>query len=187
VFDSGSGHLIIPGDACADKACIRHRRYTEDVAGIMRNADGSRDQLTVNFGTGEVTGVFGRDTICLSTRASSDARAPELCSESRILVATKMSDNPFAEFAFDGVFGLGLPGLSQAVEFNMATQLLATLPPGRRVFSFFFSQTDEGSSLNTKAADLRTAAKATADALTESMAGAGLAEDVMVCKRPASI
>lgn len=150
VFDSGSGHLILPGEGCVDKACLRHRRYAEGASGIGINADGSRvfenesrEQLTVNFGTGEVTGVFAKDIICPTGNAS----AAELCAESRIIVASKMSDNPFAEFAFDGVFGLGLPGLSQAVEFNMATQLLASLPSGRRVFSFFFSHAAEGSSI----------------------------------------
>ena len=53
--------------------------------------------------------------------------------------ATKMTDNPFADFAFDGVFGLALPGLSQTSDFNLATRLTKDLPSGMQAFSYYFN------------------------------------------------
>merc|ERR1719456_1432645 len=73
VFDSGSGHLILPGARCKDRACLSHQQYdpATSSAAVEINYDGTpilpgsdRDQLTVNFGTGEVTGVFVKDEMC---------------------------------------------------------------------------------------------------------------------------
>lgn len=150
VFDSGSGHLILPGQNCYDKACVMHRQYG---SGVAIDADGSpvateagarRDQLTVNFGTGEVTAVFARDSVCVSP-PTSNATNNSVCRAANILQARRMSDNPFADFSFDGVFGLSLPGLSQDVSFNMATELTKALPSGSQAFSFFFSHDTHGS------------------------------------------
>merc|ERR1719188_2539031 len=40
------------------------------------------------------------------------------CAQLRVIAATDMTEDPFADFAFDGVLGLGLPALSQTPEFN---------------------------------------------------------------------
>jgi len=40
------------------------------------------------------------------------------CVKLRLIAATAMSEEPFKDFKFDGVLGLGLDGLSQAPEFN---------------------------------------------------------------------
>jgi cathepsin D len=150
VFDSGSGHLILPGLGCYDKACLKHRQYG---GGVAIDADGNpvstepgtrRDQLTVNFGTGEVTAVFARDSVCVSVPTSNTTNA-SVCNTANVLQAKRMSDNPFADFSFDGVFGLSLPGLSQEVTFNMATELTKALPSGSQAFSFFFSHHIHGS------------------------------------------
>merc|ERR1719353_1943497 len=85
VFDSGSGHLILPGIKCTDKACLKHRQYDSaasptgqdiDYDGTPVKPGSERDQLTVNFGTGEVTGVFVKDEVCLpDPRTDFDAAA----------------------------------------------------------------------------------------------------------------
>jgi len=77
VFDTGSGHLIIPYAACRDPTCKAHRRYSgqRSLTSQDINADGdivdsssSRDQIEVGFGTGSVTGIFKRDKVCLGAR-----------------------------------------------------------------------------------------------------------------------
>jgi len=171
VFDSGSGHLILPGVKCTDKACLKHRQYDSaasptgqdiDYDGTPVKPGSERDQLTVNFGTGEVTGVFVKDEVCLpdprtdfdataGVSNASKAEGPEAngtaCVGTNLIVATAMSDNPFNDFSFDGVFGLALPGLSQTVDFNMATQITKSLPSGRQAFSFFFTHDPMGSKI----------------------------------------
>merc|ERR1719160_2363699 len=171
VFDSGSGHLILPGVKCKSNACLKPRQYDSaasptgqdiDYDGTPVKPGSERDQLTVNFGTGEVTGVFVKDEVCLpdprtdfdataGVSNASKAEGPEAngtaCVGTNLIVATAMSDNPFNDFSFDGVFGLALPGLSQTTDFNMATQITKELPSGRQVFSFFFSHDPIGSKI----------------------------------------
>jgi hypothetical protein len=74
VFDTGSGHLVLPSTMCRSKTCMDHRRYKRkasllaqdiDVDGTAVKPGQMRDQITVSFGTGEVTGVFVQDRICL--------------------------------------------------------------------------------------------------------------------------
>jgi len=161
VFDSGSGHLILPGARCTDRACLSHQQYdpAASPAAVEIDYDGTpvlpgtdRDQLTVNFGTGEVTGVFVKDQMCTTAGApeedsASDDAPAGACRDVQMIVATKMSDNPFADFAFDGVFGLSLPGLSQTPDFNLATRLTKDLPSGMQAFSFYFSHEANGSKI----------------------------------------
>mmetsp|Transcript_1453 Transcript_1453/g.3318 ORF Transcript_1453/g.3318 Transcript_1453/m.3318 type:complete len:537 (-) Transcript_1453:88-1698(-) len=74
VFDTGSGHLVLPSLMCKSDTCRQHRRYKKrdsqfaqdiDVDGTPVSPWQARDQITVSFGTGEVTGVFVRDRVCL--------------------------------------------------------------------------------------------------------------------------
>lgn len=123
VFDTGSGHLIIPGPTCRSPSCVKHQQYnSSSSSGQAIDYDGTpvtgkaRDQLTVSFGTGEVTGVFSQDTVCVA--------GGRRCVEgAHLITATEMTDKPFLEFDFDGVLGLGLAGLSQTPAFNMAQRL----------------------------------------------------------------
>merc|ERR1719160_1844982 len=88
VFDTGSGHVIIPSADCMAGTCRIHRRYERKLSDLAIDVDYDgttvkpgqpRDQITVSFGTGEVTGEFVQDTVCLGqkslTRPSDDLAA----------------------------------------------------------------------------------------------------------------
>mmetsp|Transcript_73455 Transcript_73455/g.157400 ORF Transcript_73455/g.157400 Transcript_73455/m.157400 type:complete len:735 (-) Transcript_73455:34-2238(-) len=74
VFDTGSGHLILPSTYCRSETCSVHKRYRRSASftgkdinydGRLVHAGQMRDQITVSFGTGEVTGVFVEDIVCV--------------------------------------------------------------------------------------------------------------------------
>eukprot|EP00439_Symbiodinium_sp_Y106_P083741 s835_g24.t1 len=74
VFDTGSGNLMVPSTLCTDSACQRHKRFDPSLSKTVVNMQSggqpagafeSRDQLTVTFGTGEITGVFLKDDVCI--------------------------------------------------------------------------------------------------------------------------
>lgn len=130
VFDTGSGHLILPSTYCSSETCRAHRRYRRSQSSSARDIDHDgttvqagqpRDQITVSFGTGEVTGVFVEDIVCFdmdSFAESENVDVPDGCVKMAMIVATEMSSEPFKAFEFDGVLGLGLQGLSQSSAFN---------------------------------------------------------------------
>jgi len=82
VFDTGSGHVIIPSSECHSETCRIHNRYNREAspAAVDVDYDGSpvqagspRDQITVAFGTGEVTGQFVQDRLCLGSHGAAPA------------------------------------------------------------------------------------------------------------------
>mmetsp|Transcript_87555 Transcript_87555/g.276736 ORF Transcript_87555/g.276736 Transcript_87555/m.276736 type:complete len:614 (-) Transcript_87555:184-2025(-) len=130
VFDTGSGHLVLPSMFCKSDTCKAHTRYRRSASKSARDIDttgdtwqsGPRDSVTVSFGTGEITGVFIEDVICMGDVSNVSDHAmnvtrPE-CTRLHFVAATELSEDPFKGFHFDGILGLGLSGLSQAPGFN---------------------------------------------------------------------
>lgn len=158
VFDTGSGHVVVPSMSCKSPTCRIHRRYSRkqsahavdvDFDGTPVKPGSPRDQITVAYGTGEVTGQFVNDRLCLSDShaaetaevdspaAGADANASLIigedqvksaidshgCLRLRVVTATDMTHDPFHSFSFDGVLGLGLEALTLAPEFSFFGQM----------------------------------------------------------------
>lgn len=140
VFDTGSGHLILPSTMCHSSTCKKHRRYRRKKSRFARDVDANgatvppgeaRDLISVGFGTGEVTGVFVEDHVCLTSPSNQEAQTPQSdsyggtsrpsrgCTTMSVIAATDMTEDPFDAFEFDGVLGLGLQGLAQSKAFHM--------------------------------------------------------------------
>jgi hypothetical protein len=188
VFDTGSGHLVLPSTFCREDTCRKHNRFRRKMSETARDidVDGStvapgqqRDQITVGYGSGEVTGVFMQDQLCLRSRVTAkqilqdsadpdmpsptkgavllqqngqvlrEAKNPKLaedagdksedpgCFDLRFIAATHMSENPFGQFEFDGVLGMGLPNLSQTASHNALLMFAQT--GAKRIFSIFLA------------------------------------------------
>jgi len=132
VFDTGSGHVVVPSVDCASEACLVHRRYNISASGGAQaiNSDGEPvprdelgDQVTIGFGTGTVKGEFAQETVCAGPRGSAGGSADLPCTTLRVVVAVEMSEQPFKSFAFDGIFGLGLGSLALSPEFSFFGEL----------------------------------------------------------------
>lgn len=108
-------------------------------------ADGSpskkgapRDQITVTFGTGEISGVFLKDDVCIGN----------LCTNVHFVGATDETDDPFTSFKFDGVLGLALPEMSQGPDFSVMEHLVTSKALKQPIFSVFLSDSElEGSEI----------------------------------------
>lgn len=126
VFDTGSGHVVIPSVGCQSEACLAHKSFNISASdsAVAINADGTQvppnelcDQVTIGFGTGEVTGEFVRDKLCLGPTNSTDEHRHG-CIEMHVVMAVEMSTQPFKSFLFDGILGLGLSSLALSDEFS---------------------------------------------------------------------
>lgn len=141
VFDTGSGNLMLPSTHCETHACTMHKRFdskasttAEDIEadGSRARKGASRDQITVTFGTGEISGVFMQDDVCIGS----------LCANVHFVGATDETDDPFASFNFDGVLGLALPEMSQGPDFSIMDHLVTNKALKRDLFSVFLSDSD---------------------------------------------
>mmetsp|Transcript_63560 Transcript_63560/g.138428 ORF Transcript_63560/g.138428 Transcript_63560/m.138428 type:complete len:536 (-) Transcript_63560:74-1681(-) len=167
VFDTGSGHLVVPAVECKSESCLIHRRYNLSASetALAINTDGSpvsaqdlADQITVGFGTGSITGEFVRDRVCIRGNAAdetADANASSekvdnstnttnsgLCFDMQIIVALEMSAQPFKTFHFDGILGLGLRGLAISEGFSAFGLLSRQL--GSQHFGAFLTEGEDG-------------------------------------------
>jgi len=160
VFDTGSGHFIIPSSKCKSEPCALHRRYERNASSsaIDIDHDGNevpadldeRDQVSVAFGTGEIVGEFSQETVCLTPGVASESGAGNgslssaaECTRVRVVFATEMTEEPFSAFEFDGVLGLGLQALALDPEFSFMGQIsrLNTLMDAS--FGVFVSSSDD--------------------------------------------
>jgi hypothetical protein len=148
VFDTGSGNLLVPSSQCIDEACTSHRRFDsalsatsveiasshEPTKAVGKN--GQRDSVTITFGTGEMTGIFVRDNVCIGT----------ICAMANFITATKESDDPFSLVPFDGVLGLALPQLAEETSFSLVDSMVKAGVLKRNLFSVYFAKGDASQS-----------------------------------------
>merc|ERR1719386_397475 len=132
---------MVPSTYCNSKACDMHKRFDRKKSATAEDiqVDGSaakkgspRDQITVTFGTGEISGVFLQDDVCIGS----------LCTNIFFVGATDETDDPFTSFQFDGVLGLALPEMSQGKDFNVMTHLMDAGALHKPLFSVFLSDSD---------------------------------------------
>lgn len=145
VFDTGSGNLLIPGMRCKDEACLLHRRfnYKQSVTAARSScaADGEKDydELSISFGTGNIAGGCAEDQICIGTA----------CTRAKFVLNFEESSMPFADFAFDGVLGLGRDILAQNKNFSIMSRFQESEVLKRPIFSVFLSNSDTEESVVT--------------------------------------
>eukprot|EP00747_Dinoflagellata_sp_TGD_P161716 gnl/TRDRNA2_/TRDRNA2_178492_c0_seq1.p1 gnl/TRDRNA2_/TRDRNA2_178492_c0~~gnl/TRDRNA2_/TRDRNA2_178492_c0_seq1.p1 ORF type:complete len:504 (+),score=100.40 gnl/TRDRNA2_/TRDRNA2_178492_c0_seq1:230-1741(+) len=98
VLDTGSGHLVLPSTLCKTDTCKVHSRYKRKASSTAVDIDydgtpvekgQARDQITVSFGTGEVTGVFVKDRICFGAADDRSSAATETPQGTSLLQASK--------------------------------------------------------------------------------------------------
>lgn len=126
-FDTGSGNMILPARSCKSMACLQKRPYdawqsasSENIMDMNQaepSAPGAaRETVSMTIGHGEVTGDLITDKVCLD-------QEDRICVKSSFIETTKMSDEPFSLFPFDGILGLGMPSGSLDKRFNLLGNL----------------------------------------------------------------
>lgn len=133
IFDTGSGHLMVPSVKCDSPACEKHKRFMANASSTYMGIgwaddplkavtdDNERDTTVVNFAMGDAVGQYARDTVCLGS-------AKAFCATADFVETTEESDNPFLPAEWDGILGLG-QGVSDAPEFNVFGVLASNATP----------------------------------------------------------
>lgn len=131
VFDTGSGNIVLPTVKCHEQVCMRHRRYqsAKSTSAIqlayedetpLQAGETDRDTTSITYGTGKLTGEYIRDNVCMGAEVGD-----RVCAPADFLGVTTESRFPFIQLPFDGIFGLGLEGLSAGPNFNFVNRLVA--------------------------------------------------------------
>jgi len=123
IFDTGSGNLVVPTDACNTGACRRHARLIRQDSRSLQSwaiSDGTLlsqlgpgedpDEASIRYASGSLKAKLFHDHICL---------AEGICADAAFLGSTQEDMFPFADLPADGILGLGLPGLSYGPAFNI--------------------------------------------------------------------
>ncbi|CAK0852579.1 unnamed protein product, partial [Prorocentrum cordatum] len=105
----------------------------------------SPDSVTITFGTGQVSGHFARDAVCLGF----------MCADMNFISATNESDEPFKDVPFDGILGLALPRLSEEQGFSLVDALVKDGLLRRGLFSVFFADEESDEESEVLFGDLR--------------------------------
>jgi len=137
IFDTGSGNLIVPSSECSVPGCQPHKKYAHSSSTSSKQVtnENGEDSSEITFGTGQISGEFYGDKLCIGD---------SLCIDANFIAADKETTEPFQEIPFDGIMGLGFKDLSMGKGFNMIDELTAkdALPSGQ--ISFYL--TDGGDS-----------------------------------------
>jgi len=139
IFDTGSGNLILPSDSCTVPGCKPHRKYASkqsNSAMAIQNEAGE-GQSEITFGTGQISGDFYKDKMCIGD---------SLCSDTGFIAASQETTEPFEAIPFDGILGMGFKDLSMGSGFNIVDNMNSAgqLPDGQ--FSVFLDD-DDGSEI----------------------------------------
>ncbi|KAI1306997.1 Lysosomal aspartic protease [Halotydeus destructor] len=99
VFDTGSSNLWIPSKKCSALACLLKNKYDSSKSDTYKQ---NGTALDINYGSGEVKGFLSADGLTIDSATVVGVTFGEVTSE------------PFQWilFQFDGIFGLGYPGLA---------------------------------------------------------------------------
>jgi hypothetical protein len=139
LFDTSSGHVLVPHKACKSLACSEHKQYNpwhSNTASDV-NVNGSlvdkghrfarhglvREGVSVDFtqadlGEGEAESVVVRDDVCV------EGNKGDACINIELVASIKMADVPFRAMPNDGILGLGLSSLAAGHSLSFMSLLM---------------------------------------------------------------
>ncbi|SBS86404.1 aspartyl proteinase, putative [Plasmodium ovale curtisi] len=98
LFDTGSTNLWIPSKNCYTKACFSKKKYDHRISKNYKLVK-KKNPVEVFFGTGKIQIAYVSDDVHLG-----DIKVKN----QEFGIASYISDDPFSEMQFDGLFGLGI-------------------------------------------------------------------------------
>mmetsp|Transcript_102073 Transcript_102073/g.195945 ORF Transcript_102073/g.195945 Transcript_102073/m.195945 type:complete len:532 (-) Transcript_102073:318-1913(-) len=161
VFDTGSGHMVLPAVECGSESCLVHKRYDKRLSSsaVAINQDGNEansgmiDRVTISYGTGTIKGEFVRESVCLSHAIDGDASLADAdrtwehrpCISLQTVMAIEMSTLPFKHFGFDGIMGMGLSALSLSTQYSFLGMMTRSGQFSENHFGVFLTDGEDGS------------------------------------------
>ncbi|XP_015197904.1 pepsin A-like [Lepisosteus oculatus] len=136
LFDTGSSNLWVPSVYCNSEACTNHNTFNPSQSSTYQSTS---QTLTIQYGTGSMTGILGYDTVTVAG-----------ISVSNQIFGLSETEASFQYYMpFDGILGLAFPSIAASgatpVFDNMMSQGLVS----QDVFSIYLSPNGETGSVLT--------------------------------------
>ncbi|XP_057212710.1 pepsin A-like [Triplophysa rosa] len=126
IFDTGSSNLWVPSVYCSSQACYNHHTFNPSKSSTFQWGQGN---LSIQYGTGSMTGYLGYDTVVVGGIAVSQ----------QIFGLSETEADFMAQMTADGILGLAFPSISSSgatpVFDNMMSQGLVS----QDLFSVYLS------------------------------------------------
>ncbi|CAJ1361628.1 unnamed protein product, partial [Effrenium voratum] len=144
LFDTASGHVLLPHSSCGTNACHQHKQFSpsHSETAVDVNTDGlpvqkghklvlgrvQRDAVSLEFtqadlGVGVAKAVLVQDKVCLGTEFGG-----QICTNLDVMAAVEMQQPLFEQMPYDGIVGLGLPGLTTETGCDFFARLTEARP-----------------------------------------------------------
>lgn len=138
IFDTSSGHVLLPHKGCKSPACKEHKRYSpwKSTTAMDVNVNGDavdkghrfarhglvRTGISVDFtqadlGEGTAKSVVVSDNVCM------EGDKGDACTHLEVVTAIDMQDVPFRAMPNDGIVGLGLESLAAGPMLSFMSRL----------------------------------------------------------------
>ncbi|KYN99182.1 plasmepsin X [Plasmodium reichenowi] len=144
IFDTGSTNVWVVTTACEEESCKKVRRYDPNKSKTFRRSFIEKN-LHIVFGSGSISGSVGTDTFMLGKHLVRNQTFGLVESESND--NKNSGDNIFDYISFEGIVGLGFPGMLSAGNIPFFDNLLKQNPNVDPQFSFYISPYDGKSTL----------------------------------------
>ncbi|CAL8324368.1 unnamed protein product [Lota lota] len=132
VFDTGSADLWVPSSYCVSQACNHHRQFR-----AFESTSFSHDGRVfgINYGSGHLLGVMGRETLKVSGVSVVNQEFGESVYE---------PGSTFLMAQFDGVLGMAYPQLAEILGKPVFDNMMSQNSVEQPVFSFYLARRSDG-------------------------------------------
>lgn len=128
IFDTGSSIVVLNSVGCKDQLCVTKNKYDGHLSKTYRSYN---RPLTLAMGNGIIKGKLSFDDLALAGLTFKQQDFIELQEPSKSLLYNTY---------FDGIVGLGLPGLAPKGTSSFTAKLKDKLMLPKAVFNFYFDR-----------------------------------------------
>ncbi|XP_069732325.1 pepsin B-like isoform X2 [Phaenicophaeus curvirostris] len=128
LFDTGSSNLWVPSTYCQTEACTNHATFNPSASSTF-NLNGQ--SYTLSYGSGALTVVLGYDTLTIQSITVTNQEFG---------LSENEPAQPFYYADFDGILGMGYPGLAAGGTPTALQGMLQQNQLTQPIFSFYFSR-----------------------------------------------
>ncbi|XP_072336090.1 pepsin A-like [Scyliorhinus torazame] len=128
IFDTGSSNLWVASVYCSSPSCENHNKFAPRQSSTYQ---ATNQPLTIQYGSGSMTGVLGYDTVTVSNIA---------VTRQEFGLSKTEPGNSFSNSEFDGILGLGYPSIASSYVTPVFDNMMSENLLQQDLFAFYLSR-----------------------------------------------